>query len=139
MIIDSSPGYVRYYWVRDQVCQGHFVIYWRPADANYADYYTKHFPPRVHQTIHPTRIHTPPDQANYFACLDDDESVDEPDANASCTRSIQLHCIDELRSNAASEGVLIPVPDTSPGGPDGGQTATSDSHSSLALGSPQSS
>ena len=106
---------MRFYWLRDQNRLKRFCLYWRPADKNYADYYSKNFPPSVHREIRPTRLIHPPHQANYFAPLDDDESVDEPnDDTPLCTRSIQDHCSDEHRSTTACEGVLIPVPDRVP-------------------------
>jgi hypothetical protein len=42
---------MRFYWVRDRVQQGHFVIYWGPGSINLADYFTKHHSPAHHQQI----------------------------------------------------------------------------------------
>ena len=40
---------MRFYWVRDRVQQGQFVIYWRPGVENLADYFTKHHPAQHHK------------------------------------------------------------------------------------------
>ena len=37
-----------FYWVRDRVNQGQFIIYWRPGVTNLGDYFTKHHPPSHH-------------------------------------------------------------------------------------------
>jgi len=42
---------MRFYWVRDQVKQGHFVIYWRKGSENDADYFTKHHSPSHHRRM----------------------------------------------------------------------------------------
>mgnify|MGYP004176976041 CR=1 FL=1 len=39
---------MRFYWVRDRVNQGQFIIYWRPGVTNLGDYFTKHHPPSHH-------------------------------------------------------------------------------------------
>ena len=42
---------MRFYWVRDRVNQGQFVIYWKPGTHNRGDFYTKHHPP-THCKLH---------------------------------------------------------------------------------------
>ena len=42
---------MRFYWVRDRVQQGQFIIYWRPGTENRGDFYTKHHPP-THCRLH---------------------------------------------------------------------------------------
>jgi hypothetical protein len=42
---------MRFYWIRDGVRQGQFLIHWKPRKDNYADYFTKHHPPSHHRTI----------------------------------------------------------------------------------------
>ena len=54
---------MRFYWVRDQVRQDQFNIYWRPGTENLGDYYTKHHPLSHHQVMryklfHPTEHST---------------------------------------------------------------------------------
>jgi hypothetical protein len=47
---------MRFYWVRDRVRQGHFLVYWKPGKENLGDYHTKHHPPSHHQTMHSTYL-----------------------------------------------------------------------------------
>jgi hypothetical protein len=42
---------MRFYWIRDRVRQGQFLIHWKPGTDNYADYFTKHHPPSHHRSI----------------------------------------------------------------------------------------
>ncbi len=48
---------MRFYWVRDRVNQGHFLVYWRPGTENLADYFTKHHPTAHHQLVRNTFLH----------------------------------------------------------------------------------
>jgi hypothetical protein len=50
---------MRFYWVRDRVRQGQFLVHWKPGLENLADYYTKHFSPKYHQTVLSTYLHEP--------------------------------------------------------------------------------
>ncbi len=50
---------MRFYWVRDRVKQGHFIVFWAPGKTNLADYFTKHHPPKHHQRFRPIYIHQP--------------------------------------------------------------------------------
>jgi hypothetical protein len=38
---------MRFHWLRDQECQQHFSIYWRPGKLNYANNWTKHHPESI--------------------------------------------------------------------------------------------
>jgi hypothetical protein len=42
---------MRFYWVRDRVQQGQFLIHWRRGTDNLADYFTKHHSPAHHRYI----------------------------------------------------------------------------------------
>ena len=45
---------MRFYWVRDRVQQGQFIIYWGPGKDNRGDLYTKHHPTkhcRLHRRV----------------------------------------------------------------------------------------
>jgi hypothetical protein len=42
---------MRFHWLRDRECQEQFKIYWRPGKLNYADYWTKHHPDKVHREM----------------------------------------------------------------------------------------
>ena len=44
---------VRFYWLRDQVQQGQFYVYWESGKHNLADFYTKHHPPNYHKRMRP--------------------------------------------------------------------------------------
>jgi len=45
---------LRFYWIRDRVKQGHYLVMWKPEEDNLADYSTKHFPPAHHKKVHDT-------------------------------------------------------------------------------------
>jgi hypothetical protein len=42
---------MRFYWIRDRVRQGQFVVYWKKGTLNRADYFTKHHSAAHHQAI----------------------------------------------------------------------------------------
>jgi hypothetical protein len=42
---------MRFYWIRDRVQQGHFLIHWKRGTDNHADYFTKHHPPTHHRAV----------------------------------------------------------------------------------------
>ena len=48
---------MRFYWVRDRVRQGQFVVYWRKGADNLADYFTKHHTASHHRRMRPTYLH----------------------------------------------------------------------------------
>ncbi|CAB9528638.1 expressed unknown protein [Seminavis robusta] len=39
---------MRFYWIRDRIQQGQFLVYWRPGKENDADYFSKHHPTAHH-------------------------------------------------------------------------------------------
>ena len=47
---------MRLNWIKDQVSQKQFYIYWDKGTNNMADYSTKHFAPSYHQRIRPSYI-----------------------------------------------------------------------------------
>ena len=64
---------MRFYWIRDRVRQGQFLVYWRKGSLNKADYFTKHHPASHHQDIRSAYLYSPGARAkNYFDCLQDD-------------------------------------------------------------------
>ena len=64
---------MRFYWVRDRVRQGQFLIYWRRGALNKADYFTKHHPASHHQQIGSSYLHASSNPSrNYFQCLKDE-------------------------------------------------------------------
>ena len=50
---------MRFYWIRDRVRQGHFLVYWRPGSENLGDYHTKHHSPAHHRQMRPVYLHIP--------------------------------------------------------------------------------
>ena len=48
---------MRFYWIKDKSNQDQFNIYWKPGSTNRGDYFTKHFPPAHHTTVHPSYLH----------------------------------------------------------------------------------
>ena len=48
---------MRFYWIRDRVKQGQFVVYWRKGEDNLADYFTKHHPTSHHRRMRSTYLH----------------------------------------------------------------------------------
>ena len=42
---------MRFYWIRDRVKQGHFLVHWRKGSDNLADYFTKHHSPSHHRLM----------------------------------------------------------------------------------------
>ena len=52
----SKTWDMRWYWLRDRVQRGQFIIYWDKGKNNYADYHSKHFPPSYNSLKRPTYI-----------------------------------------------------------------------------------
>jgi hypothetical protein len=48
---------MRFYWVRDRVRAGDFLVYWEPGCDNDADYYTKHHSPAHHRVKRSRYLH----------------------------------------------------------------------------------
>ena len=42
---------MRFYWIKDSVEQGQFLIYWRPGSKNLGNNFTKHHLPSHHQLM----------------------------------------------------------------------------------------
>ena len=47
-----------FFWVADQVARNNFNVTWQPGKENLADYYTKHFDAKHHQTVRPYYLHS---------------------------------------------------------------------------------
>jgi hypothetical protein len=47
---------MRFYWIRDRIQQGQFLVHWKPGLSNQADYFTKHHSPAHHQTLRYTYL-----------------------------------------------------------------------------------
>ena len=61
---------MRFYWVRDRVEAGQFVVYWEPGENNLSDYYTKHQPAKRVRRIRPIYIHTSESPSSLQGCVD---------------------------------------------------------------------
>ena len=48
---------MRFYWIKDRVNQGEFIVHWSKSEGNLADYFTKHHPPSHHIRMRPTYLH----------------------------------------------------------------------------------
>ena len=49
---------MRFYWLRDRIKQGQFVIFWRRGIDNDADYFTKHHSPSHHRSLRSRFLHS---------------------------------------------------------------------------------
>jgi hypothetical protein len=76
----SKAMKMRFYWIRDRVRQGQFVVYWQRGATNKADYFSKH-----HGTPHHRNkcydYFKRPTAANYYDCLYDIAPVTKPNGN----------------------------------------------------------
>ena len=54
---NSKAMEMRFYWIMDRRNQKQFNIYWKPGYTNRGDYFTKHFHPAQHSTVHPSYLH----------------------------------------------------------------------------------
>ena len=52
----SKSWDMRYFWIKDKITEGEFLVYWDKGLHNFADYFTKHFPPNYHQKIRSTYV-----------------------------------------------------------------------------------
>jgi hypothetical protein len=64
---------MRFYWIRDRVRQGQFIVYWKAGKTNKADYFTKHHATKHHREVRYNYLKKPEQektkQANYYDCL----------------------------------------------------------------------
>ena len=56
-----------FYWVRDRVRQGHYLVYWERGKDNLTDYFTKHHPTKHHRPIRGTYL-VPTADSSKHAC-----------------------------------------------------------------------
>ena len=95
---------MRFYWIRDRVRKGEFIVYWRKGATNKADYFTKHHSPTHHRKIRSTYLHDGNNRnnGNYFDCLRDD---DENNAKSNET-TVEKSQIFTDHDHDGGEGVL---------------------------------
>jgi hypothetical protein len=106
---------MRFYWIRDRVCQGQFVVYWKKGTLNKANYHTKHHSRTHHCCMRFRYLKRPRTPGNYYACLDYDVTPAKPRATllTSVLRAAKIlaKSVIPLRVTAYSgEGVLIDQP-----------------------------
>ena len=70
---------MRFYWVRDRVRQGQFIVYWRKGALNKADYHTKHHHVKHHREVRPTYLHVDGQSPNYFDALYEEDTCENPE------------------------------------------------------------
>jgi hypothetical protein len=103
---------MRFYWIRDRVRQGQFLVYWSKGKGNLADYFSKHHPASHHTAVRSTYLYSPANPArNYFECLadsDTDNSVSQVPSNSD-SFALPSH---------SGEGVLFPPGTPKIGNPD---------------------
>jgi hypothetical protein len=73
----SKAMEMRFYWIRDRVRQGQFVVYWQRGATNKADYFSKHHGTPHHRNKRYDYFKRPT-AANYYDCLDDTALVTNP-------------------------------------------------------------
>ena len=70
---------MHYYWVRNRVRQGQFLVSWKKV--------TKHHPASHHTLMQPHYLHCPPSlpvTPNYFACLASDSATTSTHVSVLC-------------------------------------------------------
>jgi hypothetical protein len=86
---------MRFYWLRDRVRQGHFIVHWRKGTDNLADYFTKHHSPAHHQLM----------RSRYLLSLHR-----PPNNNSSLRRKTGRGCVDPRPARSASQSHLSQLP-----------------------------
>jgi hypothetical protein len=54
----SNAMYIWFYWVRDQISQEQYKVYWEPGGENLVDYFTKHHSPTHHRHMYSQYVHS---------------------------------------------------------------------------------
>ena len=53
----SKSWDMRYWWLKEKSAESEFQIFWDKGVNNWADYFTKHFAPAVHQVLRQRYVH----------------------------------------------------------------------------------
>jgi hypothetical protein len=64
---------MRFYWIRDRVNQGQFLVHWRRGTDNLANYFTKHHSPSHHRLMRSRyllELHKPVKEHSQRGCVD---------------------------------------------------------------------
>jgi hypothetical protein len=64
----SKAMVMRFYWIRDRVHQGQYLIYWRKGAANQGDYPSKHHPTKHYRPMRPHYLHVLDARDNFYEC-----------------------------------------------------------------------
>ena len=56
---------MRLYWVRDHICQGHFILYWKPGPGKLSNWFTQNRPTHHHGKKRPTFFQRKAQAKNY--------------------------------------------------------------------------
>jgi hypothetical protein len=73
----SKAMEMRFYWIRDRVRQGQFVVYWQRGATNKADFFSKYHGTPHHRNKRYDYLKRPT-AANYYDCLDNTALVTNP-------------------------------------------------------------
>jgi hypothetical protein len=69
---------MRFYCIRDRICQGPFTLEWKKGERNLADYFTKHHQNWYHIQIRSTYLFDPSNpNRDYFELLAEDDLKDQ--------------------------------------------------------------
>jgi hypothetical protein len=63
---------MRFYWIRNQIKQGQFIVYWAPGNDNLSDYFTKHHSPAHHKLMRSRyllELHKPVQASSVRGCV----------------------------------------------------------------------
>jgi hypothetical protein len=71
---------MHFYWIKDRVEQGQFLIYWRPGSENLGDYFTKHHLPSHHRLMRPVFLNPKPTPKPSYANVCKGVSIPPPSA-----------------------------------------------------------
>ena len=58
-----------FYWLRDQVEQGQYNVFWAPGAVNLANYFTKHHSSAHHKHVRPIYLQTSDSPADLQGCI----------------------------------------------------------------------
>jgi hypothetical protein len=85
---------MRFYWIRDRVRQGQFIVHWKRGSSNRADYFTKHHPAKHHQQqrLEYLQRPSPVTAANYYAALCDDPPPSSNNPSPSRGEGVLIPC-----------------------------------------------
>ena len=111
---------MKFYWVRDQLNQGQFLIYSRPGSDSLVDYFTKHQPTSHHCRMCPKYL-MPSPTSNIYALVylperlwGWDKTGGKPPLKfqSSVTQSVTNWCSNNIAYILGNQSLLIKLPQT---------------------------